>query len=159
MNTEQVVSVLRKCEIFSGLSEKELRSIASLAKIEKFNAGEVIYTQGSIGRKLYVLAQGQVVLERTMSLGGKRQATLPVFVQRENPSRRLMGGWSSLVGQDHVQMCTATCRKPTTVVTLSAAELNACISRDPMTRATVLERLVLLLRDRIASSYQEMEAL
>jgi CRP-like cAMP-binding protein len=158
VNKEQVVSVLRKCEVFSRLSERELRSIAAMAAMESFHAGETIYTQGSIGRKLYVLAEGQVVLERTMNIGGEREATVPVFIQRENPSRRLMGAWSSLVGEEHVQMCTARCYKPTTVITLLTEELGELLSEHPGTRVGILEKLVLLLRDRIASSYQEMEA-
>ena len=159
MNTDQVTAVLRKCEVFGGLSDQELKSIAGLAKTEKFNAGDTIYTQGNIGRKLYVLSEGQVSLERAMNIGGKRKATVPVFVQRENPSRRLMGGWSSLVEEEHVQMCTARCYKPTTVITLLSAELNELISKNLETRLKILEKLVLLLRERIASSYQEMETM
>ena len=159
MNTDQVTAVLRKCEVFGGLSEQELEPIARLAKIEKFNVGDTIYTQGNIGKKLSVLSKGQVSLERKMTIGGKRKATVPVLVQRETPSRRLMGGWSSLVGEEHVQMCTARCYKPTTVIALLSAELNELISKYLDTRLKILEKIVLLLRDRIASSYQEMEAM
>ncbi len=159
MNADQVVAVLQKCEVFGDLSDQELKSIAGLAKIEKFNAGDTIYTQKSIGRKLYVLAEGQVLLERTMNIGGKRTATVPVFVQRESPSRRLMGGWSSLVGEEHVQMCTATCSKPATIISISSSEMTSELSSNPELRTKILEKLILLLRDRIASSYEAMETL
>jgi CRP-like cAMP-binding protein len=159
MNTEQVVSVLRKCEVFGRLSDEEFRAVAALARSETFDAGEVIYTQGTTGTKLYVLCEGLVILERAMHIEGKRNITVPVFVQRETPSRRLMGAWSSLVGEAHVQMCTARCSRPTTVIALPCADLTELISRDAETRVKILEKLVLLLRDRIASSYEEIEAM
>jgi hypothetical protein len=56
-------------------------------------------------------------------------------------------------------MCTAKCNEPTTVIALSTRELSEFISKHLETRVKILEKLILLLRDRIASSYQEMEAL
>ena len=159
MNTDEVTAVLRKCGVFAKLSDGELQSIAKLGKIEKFKAGETIYAQGSTGTKLFVLSQGQVSLERTIDMGGKRKANVPVFIQRESPFRRLMGNWPALVGVEHVQMCTAKCQKPTTVISIASSELNEVISRDPATKVKILEELVLLLRDRIATSYESMESL
>ena len=159
MNTDQVIEVLRKCGVFSGLSDRELRSIAKLGRCETFEAGDTIYSQGNSGTQLFVLCEGQVSLDRTIDLGGKRKAKVPVFVQRESPFRRLLGNWPALVGQEHVQMCTAKCHQPTTVISIPSSELNALIAEDPEMRAKVLEKLVLLLRDRIVSSYEAMEAM
>jgi CRP-like cAMP-binding protein len=159
MNTEQVSAVLQKCEVFRGLSDQELKSIAGLAKVEKFNAGDTIYPQGSIGTKLYVLSEGKVRLERRVDIGGNRKANVPVFVQRESPFRRLMGSWSELVGEQHTQMCTAKCYKPTTIISISSSDLALTLSVNPELRIKILEKLILLLRDRIASSYEAMETM
>ena len=159
MNTDEVIGVLRKCGVFAKLSDAELQSIARLGKIEKFKAGDTIYSQGSVGTQLFVLSEGQVSLERMIDLGGKRKATVPVFIQRESAFRRLMGNWPALVGVEHVQMCTAKCQKPTTVISMASSELNEVISREPATKVKILEKLVLLLRDRIATSYESMEAM
>ncbi len=159
MSIDKMTEVLRKCEVFSELSDKELSSIAELGEIEKFNAGETIYSQGSIGTKLYILSEGQVYLERTMDIGGKRKANVPVFIQRESLSRRLMGCWSSLIGEQHMQRCTARCYKPTTVVSIPCSKLREIVSKDLELRVKILEKLVLLLRDRIDSSYEAMETL
>lgn len=159
MNTDEVVAVLRKCGVFAGLSDVELNAIAKLGKIEKFKAGDTIYLQGKLGTKLFVLSEGQVSLERTIDIGGKRKANVPVFIQRESPFRRLMGNWLALVGEEHVQMCTAKCQKPTTVISIASSELNDVISRNAEMKVKILEKLVLLLRDRIATSYESMEAM
>jgi len=159
MDTDQIAAVLHKCEVFEGLSDQELKSIAGLARIEKFKAGDIIYAQGSIGTKLYVLSEGKVRLERKVEIGGNRKAYVPAFVQRESPSRRLMGSWSALVGEQHIQMCSAKCYKPTTVISISSSELTAALSGNPGLRIKILEKLILLLRDRIASSYEAMETM
>ena len=48
MDTDEIIAVLRKCGVFSGLSDVELNAIAELGKIEKFKAGDTIYLQGSM---------------------------------------------------------------------------------------------------------------
>jgi CRP-like cAMP-binding protein len=159
MDTDEVIGVLRKCGVFAGLSDVELNAIAKLGKIEKFKAGDTIYPQGSMGTKLFILSEGQVLLERTIDIGGKRKANVPVFIQRESPCRRLMVNWPALVGEEHVQMCTAKCQKPTTVVSIISSELKDVISKNLEMKVKILEKLVLLLRDRIATSYEAMEAM
>ena len=103
MGIEKITEILRMCELFNELSDNELASIAKLGRIEKFEPGKKIYEQGNIGTKLYILSQGRVTLERKVDLGGHRVANLTVFALKEQTNRRLMGGWSALVGEQHVQ--------------------------------------------------------
>lgn len=159
MDVDDIVTLLRKCEVFSELSDKELRSIARLCKIEKFNVGESIYSQGSVGEKLYVLADGEVTLERTIDIGDIRKARIPVFTFRPTPSRRLMGGWSALLGLQHIHMCTAICYKPTTLISIECSKFKDKIAKNVEIKAKILEKLILMLRDRIDSSYKAMETL
>jgi hypothetical protein len=58
-----------------------------------------------------------------------------------------------------VQMCSAVCDTPTQVVSIHCADLKAVLNENPGLRVKFLERLVLLLRDRIDSSYGTFEAL
>ncbi len=159
MEPERIDTILRKCELFAELSEAQVDTIAALGSIEEFNGGEAIYAQGAVGRKVYVLAGGQVSLTRSFDLGARRTGNVAVYVLKERSNRRLMGGWSSLVGEAHVQMCSALCDKPTRVVSLPCAELRQAIVRDPVLGVKVLEKLILILRDRIEGSYAVMEML
>jgi CRP-like cAMP-binding protein len=159
MDIEKITEILRMCELFSELSDNELGSIASLGRIEKFEPGEKIYEQGSIGTKLYILSQGRVTLERKVDLGGRRVANLTVFALKEQTNRRLMGGWSALVGEQHVQMCSAVCEKPTKVISMRCSDLRETIIKNSTIRIKILEKLILLLRDRIYSSYGAIETL
>ena len=155
----EVIEILRKCELFSELSDNELRSIAKLGRIEKFRAGEIIYEQDSLGTKLYVLSEGQVSLERKTDLGDTRKASVTVFVLKERSNRRLMGCWGVVVGERHVQMCSAICDKPTKLVSMRCSDLKEVIIKDSNIRLKILEKLVLLLLDRIDSSYGAFETL
>lgn len=159
MKTEDVVDILRKCKIFSDLSDDEIFPIARLGRIEVFEAGETIYKQGSLGTKLYVLSEGQAHLERKTDLGETGQANVTVFILREQPERRLMGCWGALVGERHVHMCSAICDKPSRVLSILWSDLKEVISNNPDVRLKILEKLILLLRDRIDSSYGALETL
>ncbi len=159
MDMGEIAEILGKCELFSDLSDKEIRSIAKLGRIEKFKAGETIYEQGSLETKIYILSEGQVSLERRVKLANARTVNVTVFVLRERPNRRLMGCWCILVGEQHIQMCSAVCGKQTKVVSLRCSDLREAMIKDSTIRIKILEKLVLLLRARIDSSYGAIEAL
>jgi CRP-like cAMP-binding protein len=159
MDIEKISKLLRKCEVFSELSDKEIRSIAKLCNIEKFNVGDSIYAQDGVGKKLYVLAEGEVTLERTIDIGDQRKAKIPVFTFRATPSRRLMGGWFALLGEQHRHMCSAICYTTTTLVSVECSKLRDYIAKNLEIKTKILEKLILLLRDRIDSSYKAMETL
>ncbi|HUT43790.1 MAG TPA: hypothetical protein VMW95_05585 [Desulfobacterales bacterium] len=159
MSLEEITEILRMCDLFCELSDNELRSIANLCQIEKFEAGDKIYEQDSIGTKLYFLAKGRVTLERKIDLYGTRKAKVNVFSLIEQANRRVMGSWYTLIGKQHVHMCSAICDKPTKIVSMCCSELRDTMVKDSKIRIKILEKLVLLLRDRIISSYDAIETL
>jgi signal-transduction protein with cAMP-binding, CBS, and nucleotidyltransferase domain len=159
MILEEIIDILKMSDLFNELSDHELHSIAKLCRIEEFGAGDIIYQQGSIGTKLYILAKGLVTLERKIDLGGTRKAKLNVFSLMEQANRRVMGSWYTLIGEQHVHMCSAICEKPTKIVSILCSDLRNTMVQDSMIRIKILEQLVLLLRDRILSSYEALETL
>ncbi|MDH4205812.1 MAG: hypothetical protein OEV45_09815 [Desulfobacteraceae bacterium] len=159
MGIEEITEILRMCELFCELSDNELRSIVNLCQIEEFEAGDQIYEQGSIGTKLYILARGRVTLERKINLDGTRKAKVNVFSLKEQANRRVIGNWYTLIGKQHVHMCSAICDKPTKIVSMRCSELRDTMVKDSKIRIKILEKLVLLLRDRIISSYEAIETL
>ena len=159
MGIEKITEVLRTCDLFCELSENELLSIANLCQMEAFEAGDLIYEQNSVGTKLYILATGRVTLERKIDLDATRKAKVNVFSLIEQANRRVMGSWYSLIGKQHVHMCSAICDKPTKIVSMRCSELRATLVKDSKIQIKILEKLVLLLHDRIISSYEAIETL
>jgi CRP-like cAMP-binding protein len=56
----EVVQILKRVELFDGLTPQELESIAELCREEAYESGEVIAKQGDQGDKLYVICEGFV---------------------------------------------------------------------------------------------------
>jgi CRP-like cAMP-binding protein len=156
---EEVIRTLGKCGLFSELSDEKLASIAELGSIEHFASGATIYRQGDIINKLYVLSEGQVSLHRNYDIGNDRQADRVVYILRESPNRKLLGSWSGLIGETYTHLCTAICDKPTKVVSFNGSELKDLLSRDMNIRIKILEKLVVILREWLESSYSSMETL
>ncbi len=84
-----LVAVLGKTGLFSGLSPAELQMLASRTVRKLFGAGELLFSEGEPCSGLHVIAQGKVRIFKT-SMGGREQvlaqngagdtvAELPVF--------------------------------------------------------------------------------
>ena len=129
MKIEIIVETLKKCELFNHLTEDELHAIANMGKIEEYNAGDEIFQQGNVGNKLYILSEGHISLYRKMQLANGRKGSTPVYEAREKPYRRLLGGWSAIIGARHVQMCTARCQSPPKVISLPIEDLKTFLVR------------------------------
>ena len=80
METNIISETLKKCELFSGLSDEELSPFVASASVEEYKEGDIVYEQGNFGTKLYVLVKGQVSLIRRSSLAEKTTATSTVYM-------------------------------------------------------------------------------
>ena len=159
MGSEVITNILRKCELFSELSDEEMGSIAELGSIEEYEIGGLIYKRGALGTRLYVLSKGQVSLIRQIKLDDTRIANATVYVLRESPSLRIMGCWCTLVGEQHIQMCSARCDKPSQVISIDCTRLRELFVKNPNMHLKILKKLVLIMRERLESSYVAMETL
>ena len=84
---------------------------------------------------------------------------ITVYVLRERPLRRLMGCWCALIGEEHVQMCAARCDQPSQLFSIACSDLREIMAKNSNMRIKRLEKLVLILRERLISSYESMETL
>ena len=153
MDHSEIVGALRDCEFFSNLEESHVREIADLCRGEVFDAGACVFRQGDFGEHLYVISEGHVFLERELDLGSKEGK----IVLGTLGKGRVFGCWSTLLGEPHNLMSSATCQKPTTLLILKGADLRAMMIENAVLGLCVLERLCYLLRDRIQGAYGAME--
>jgi CRP/FNR family transcriptional regulator, cyclic AMP receptor protein len=68
----EVLDMLAAQPLFSGLSQKELRAVASLGTPADFKAGRVITEEGAIGQEAILIVSGSA----RCVVGGKTVATL-----------------------------------------------------------------------------------
>jgi CRP/FNR family transcriptional regulator, cyclic AMP receptor protein len=153
MNKSEIALAVEGCEFFKGLEKDHIKRIAGLCRVEKYKNGEYIFRQGDFGENLYIVVQGHVFLERGMDMGEKKGRAVIGVLGRG----RVLGCWSTLLGEPHNLMSSAVCQKPTVVLALNGAELREIMLSSAELGFNVLERLCFLLRDRIQGAYGAME--
>ena len=153
MDTSEIEKILENCEFFKSLGRNEIKKIAGQCKLETYIAGESIFRQGDFGEKLYVIAEGRVFLERSVDLESKKGSVVTAILG----SGRVLGCWSTLLGEPHNLMSSATCQKPAKLVSIKGIELREMMLTNRELGFNVLERLCFLLRDRMQGAYGALE--
>lgn len=153
MDRSEIEEVLESCELFKGLGRRELRQIARLCLTESYKAGDAIFRQGDFGEKIYIIAKGQVLLERATDLGTRTGSALIGMLGKG----RALGCWSTLLDEAHHLMSSAVCSKPTRLVVMKGPDLRKVMMSHAAIGFCILERLCFLLRDRIQGAYGALE--
>jgi CRP-like cAMP-binding protein len=118
-----------------------------------FQNGEYIFCQGDYGEHIYIIAEGQVYLERTVDLGTHKGNVVIEILGKG----RVLGCWSTLLNMPHILMSSAVCKQPTKVIAIKGAQLRRIMIGNPELGFNLMERLCFLLRDRIQAAYGAME--
>lgn len=84
--------VLRKADLFQGLSDAEILRFSTVARREGLRAGEYLFLLGDNADRLYVVVTGKVELCFPMPLRG---TVTDISVESVGPGNTL--GWSALV--------------------------------------------------------------
>ena len=153
MDRSEIFEALESSEFFRGLDRKDIEKIACLCRDETFQPGQVIFRQGDTGDRVYIIAEGQVTLERTVDLGTRRGNVVIGIIGKG----RAFGCWSTLLGISHSFLSSASCQKPTKAVLFNGTEIRALMLSNPALGFCILERLCFFLRDRLQSVYGAME--
>jgi CRP-like cAMP-binding protein len=153
MDRSEIFVALEISEFFRGLDKRDIEKVAALCREEAFEPGQTIFRQGDTGDRVYIIAEGQVALERAVDLGTRKGNVVIGTIGRG----RAFGCWSTLLGKPHSFLSSALCRKPTKAVFFNGTEIRALMLSNPGLGFCILERLCLFLRDRIQSVYGAME--
>lgn len=155
MEIADIRDALARSEFFTGLLPEVIARIASLCRVCRYETGEAVYRQGGIGAELFVIAAGQVVLERAVDLGSRR-GTLVVATLGEG---RVFGGWSTLLAEPHRLIYSAVARTPTRLLAITGAELRGLMLADRHLGFTLLEKLCRILRERLEHTLGAVETI
>ncbi len=153
MDPNIIKEILEGCEFFKGLEETDIEDIVGLCQVRNYESGEYVFSQGDFGEYLYVIAEGHVSLERSMDLGNREGNAVIGLLGKG----RVMGCWSTLLGQPHTLMSSAVCRKPTTVISFRGTELREIMVDNHKMGFRMMESLCFLLRDRLYGALGAME--
>jgi CRP-like cAMP-binding protein len=153
MNRIEIEHILENSPFFKVLTKRHIEQIAGLCTITHYEVGEYVFRQDDFGEHLYIIVEGYIFLERSIDLGNRKGNVLIEALGRG----RVLGCWSTLLGEAHFLMSSATCQKPTTVAVIKGSDLRKMMIDNPKIGFNILERLCFLLRERIESAYGAME--
>jgi len=153
MDRSEIVHLLENCEIFKGLQEDFIQELANLCHMKVYAAGDHIFRQGDLGDRIYIVAEGNVFLERSVDLGARKGSALIGMLSKG----RVFGCWSTLLDETHTLMSSALCRKPTRVLVIKGPDVRQIMLDNSELGFNVLERLCCLLRDRLRGAFEAME--
>ncbi|MGD8282877.1 MAG: cyclic nucleotide-binding domain-containing protein [Desulfobacterales bacterium] len=153
MEPAEIEQILANSEFFKGLDPDEIRNIAGICQVKNYDKGEPVYQQGDFGEHLYIIAEGQVILERTMNIGA-REGRVTIATLGKG---RVFGCWSTLLNKSHIMMLRTFCQTPAAILVLKGVVLRELMTRDTQFGFNVMERLCCLLRERIQAAYGAME--
>ena len=153
MDRQEMENAILRSEFFDGLKETEIGPVVALCSEQQLEVGEYVFEQGDFGEHLYIIVEGQVILERSVDLGG-RKGTVTIEALAKG---RVLGSWATLLDQRHLLMSSAVCQKPTRVLAMRGADLRGLMLSDKELGFNIMEKFCFLLKDRIQAAYGAME--
>ncbi len=153
MNRTEIEHILETCEFFKELEKSHIKQIAGLCTVKEYKGGEHVFCQGDFGEHLYIIVEGHIFLERSIDLGNRKGNVVIEALGKG----RVLGCWSTLLGEPHILLSSAACQKPTKVVKVKGSDLRQMMINNSRIGFNILEKLCFLLRDRIQSAYGAME--
>jgi CRP/FNR family transcriptional regulator, cyclic AMP receptor protein len=69
-----LTQILKHIDLCRGLTEEQLQRLADISEKETFDEDAVIFNQGAIGDKMYIIAEGQVEIRVRDGQGGAHTA-------------------------------------------------------------------------------------
>ncbi len=124
---ERALSRLRRCELFEGLDDDELRVLAQRARRVLFFSGETVLREGEPGDSLFVIDEGrvEVLVQRNGRQEKVAELTPPSF----------FGEMSLMTGEP--RSGTLRALEPCTFFVVERSALHPILSRDPEVAQTM----------------------
>ncbi len=150
LNKENTVQILRASNIFEGLSEEVLSKIATFSHEETYEPGKVIFTEGDIAKKLYIIKEGKVALDANLSTrpGSVKRGTIEVVLPGE------AFGWSAIF-RSHLTM-SARALPRTKTIAVDGEALQSLLAQDTATSSVVMGRVVNIVYSRLTHTRTTM---
>lgn len=141
---QHIAALLGESPLFSGLEEREVRRLVALSHQLRFQPGETIVAQGSIGDSLFLLCEGSL----QVSAEGEKGRTI-TLATLDQPGAFF--GEVSLV--DHgPRSATVRAASEAVVLRISLEALERFFMEFANTQVTVLHNLAKVLAQRLRHS-------
>ena len=124
---KEVLGILRRCDVFLGLTDDELSKISALpsCQVRLYKAGQVLFREEEEAETLYIVVEGRVLLTMKMLVGTKIQEEVVDAITKGS-----ILGWASLV-VPHTFTFNARCLIPSKLLSIKGSELLQFLNKEP----------------------------
>ena len=136
--------------LIDGLEPSQLATLESLLHRETFRAGDVLFRQGDLASKLYVLESGEVVIRCRPEDGGS------LDIATISPGG--IFGWSAALGRARYTS-SAVCKTDGRALAMRGEALRRIMSDDPRLGERVLEKLLAVVAGRFEGLRTQLKSL
>jgi len=157
MVSSEMIEGLKTCELFASLDEAEMQSLLTAlgdaCEMKTCKAGDHVFDQDELSSRLYVIEDGQVLLQRSVNMGNKT-AQWPLGLLGKG---RAMG-WSAVLYGPRYASASAICQKPSKIVSIDGNSLRLALEEQTEIGFKVMDHLACMLGERLKAAYNTMEA-
>jgi CRP-like cAMP-binding protein len=147
MNDREKIDRLRSLALFEHLSEASAKELAQFLHVERAPAGSIVIEEGSVGDTLYVLAEGQVRIEKVVEAGEFKELALLAAGD--------FFGEMALIEETR-RSARARALVDTTLVTLRRGDLERWLQADPLMATGFFVELLRVLSHRLRRTSEDL---
>lgn len=144
------LELLRGTELFAGLTEEQLQTIAGLCQEETHENGEIIFQEDTPAQKVYFLLDGTVTL--------RIRAPQHEVMVRAIGNRGEVFGWSALIDPPRYT-ATAKCLERSRLIAVDGPGLAALLAKDLSIGYPVMRRLASVVTSRLRDTRSQLTSL
>lgn len=144
-----IVDILRNSELFRGLSDEVLKTIAGVCQEETYNRGTTIFSEREDAQKLFILEEGLVALR--IQPAAQEKSIMVTAIKEQGQ----IFGWSSLV-EPAQYTSSAVCMEDSKVLAITRKDLLTLLEESPAVGFMVMRRLAGIVSSRLRSTREQL---
>jgi CRP-like cAMP-binding protein len=142
-----VVEHLRRVEIFAGLSDEDTLQLASLCKVRKQGAAQVVFNEGDDGDELLIIMEGciRISINTRSAQGAMAPSTINMLYAGQSFGEMVLLGGAT-------RSATVTCVDPCVFLVIKEREFAALCEHSPRIGYRVMRNMAADLSYKLRSS-------
>lgn len=143
----EIVDIMKKSDVFSRLSDEDLKEVAKLCRREEFDAGTFIFKQDTASTDLYIVEEGLV--STMLELGPTDRRQIQGIAEYGSFS------WTSVIPPYH-HVTTAKAIENTKVLAFDGKQLRDLINTNPRLCAEVISGIAFVISQKLRMSFTQL---
>jgi CRP-like cAMP-binding protein len=141
------IEVLKRSDLFRELDDEHLALVAKLGTHQVFDAGTILYRQGSIADLIYVIEHGVVGI--ILEVGPLAQRQVQAACNFES------FGWSAMT-PPHTRTATVRALEQTKVIAFNGRDLIALCTTHPEVGFKITQAVARVISERLRQAYIQL---